>query len=218
MRKLKTLGDTAAVVSPPSPPSSGQIVDVSHKLVVAMESADRESRVHSARAAVFESNNAAKERPMPDAMQQVIERQFIRHEDIVTEHRELETLLDTAKKVGHQANALEEAEKNARRAFKLWITFRQMTLEWEMDNRIIFSDMRDAANKNLHEEKKSGFRSKQITDADVENEIASCFPDEWRAQEIKRSQAHKAEKSLEHLVEMWGSKCRSLGTLVGKGR
>lgn len=214
MRKLKTPG-LAAV---PPPQSSGDVVDTSRKLVDAIEKGDKEERINSARAAVFESANAAKEKPMPELMRKVIESSFLPYEHLLSEHKELEELLDSSKKVGHQAALLESAETCARRAFKLWISFKQMTLEWEMDNRIVFSSMREEATKALHREKEQGYRSKQITDADVNNMIATMFPDEWRAQEIKRSLAHGTEKSLEHLVEMCNFKVKSLGTLVGKGR
>lgn len=216
MRKLKTPGNLAAV--PPPDESKPNAVETSRKLVDAMEKADKEERISAARAAVFENANAAKERPMTEPMRRIIESQFLREEDIVREHRELEERLKTSNKVGHQAHELEESEVNARRAFKLWITFKQMTLEWEMDNRVVFTDMREQATKALQREKEQGYRSKQITDADVSNMMATMFPDEWRAQEIKRSRAHSTEKSLEHLVEMWGAKVRSLGTLVGRGR
>jgi dsRNA-specific ribonuclease len=89
---------------------------------------------------------------------------------------------------------------------------------WEMDNAVIFGAMWNEASKALQREKDQGYRSKQITDKDVEAMVGTMFPDEWRAQEVRRLRAKHTEKSLEHLVEMWGSKCRSLNTLVGKGR
>ena len=79
MRKLKSPGNAATV---PTPPESTSVVETSKKLVKAIETADREERISAARTAVFENANSAKERPMKAPMSQVIERQFIRDEDI----------------------------------------------------------------------------------------------------------------------------------------
>jgi hypothetical protein len=152
-------------------------------------------------------------------MARIVESHFDSFDGIEKEHRELEELLDTsARKPGHQADALEKSEALARRAMRLYLKFRQMRFEWEQDNQILFSNMRVEATRALQREKEQGFRSKQITDADVATMCATMFPDEVRVQEAQRNRASLTEKSLEHLVEMWSSKCRSLGTIVGKGR
>jgi len=213
MRKLKDKAADAAV--PPSPESEAA---VSEKLSDAIAKGDKESRVSAARAAVFESANAPKETPMAVPMRRIIEAEFDTDTDLVAEKERLEDLLDSSNKPGHQANALEQAETNARKAFRLLIRFREMHAAWEMDNAVIFSAMRIEAEKALQREKEQGYRSKQITDKDVESMVSTMFPDEYRVQEIRRLRAKQTEKSLDHLVEMWGSKCRSLNTLVGKGR
>ena len=195
------------------------VEDVSKKLAQTMEDAEKEAKLSAARAAVFENPYAAKEHPMPTPMRRIVEHHFDDDEtDIAVEHKALEKLLDSSERVGHQSNALEQAETNARRAMKLYLRFRQARFEWEQDNKVVFSSMRIEATKALQAEKQSGTRSKQITDADVETMCASLFPDEMRAQEVRRNKAHLTEKSLEHLVEVWSSKCRSLNALVGKGR
>lgn len=216
MRKLKEPG-----ILPPPEDSKPDVETASAALVNAIKLAEQEERaehVSAARAAVFENPHAAKEKPMPAAMSQIVASSFLKEEDMVAEKKELEELLDSSKKIGHQANSLAKAEFEARRAFKLWISFKDMALKWELDNQVVFSDMKNAANKALQDEKDAKLRSKMITDADLNLMCATMFPDEWRAQEIRRARAKAAEKSLEHLVEMYGSYCRSLGTLVGKGR
>lgn len=201
------------------PPAQSSVADVSKKLAQTMEDAEKEAKLSAARAAVFENPYAAKEHPMPTPMRRIVEHHFDDDEtDIAVEHKALEKLLDSSERVGHQSNALEQAETNARRAMKLYLRFRQARFEWEQDNKVVFSSMRIEATKALQAEKQSGTRSKQITDADVETMCASLFPDEMRAQEVRRNKAHLTEKSLEHLVEVWSSKCRSLNALVGKGR
>ena len=209
MRKLKPQD------VPPAPDSVGA---VSTKLSTAIEKGDKESRVSAARAAVFESANATKETPMAVPMRRIIEAEFDTDTDLVAEKERLEDVLDSSNRQGHQASALEQAETNARKAFRLLIRFRKMHAEWEMDNSTIFSAMRIEAEKALQREKEQGYRSKQITDKDVEAMISTMFPDEYRAQEVRRLEAKQTEKSLEHLVDMCGSKCKSLNTLVGKGR
>lgn len=156
---------------------------------------------------------------MAPAMERIVVSAFGGNDlDLAKEQKELEAALDTSTDVGRQAHALERAETNARRAFRLLISYREMYAAWEADNAVFFGAMWSEAQKALQAEKDNGKRSKQITDRDVEMMAAVTFPDEWRAQEIKRLRAKQTEKSLEHLVEMWSSKCRSLNALVGKGR
>ena len=218
MRKIKEPQPEAPVVPPP-PESS--VADLSGKLNSASEKADKADRVLAARAAVFESANAVKEVPQSEVMRKIVSFQMGDDTDaasIVRDMRDLESELDSTNKQGFQVNALEHVESQARRAFKLLIRYRELHQAWEMDNSVIFGSMWGEAAKALQREKDQGYRSKQITDKDVEAMVSTMFPDEWRSQEVKRLRAKQTEKSLEHLVEMWSSKCRSLGLLVGKGR
>jgi len=130
----------------------------------------------------------------------------------------LEAHLDTTEKTGRQVHELERAERNARKACSLLLRYRMMHADWEKQNSTIFSSMWIEATKALQAEKDAKTRSKQITDRDVEMMCASMFADEWTAQESRRMRAKLTEKSMEHLVEMWSSKCRSLNALVSKGR
>jgi hypothetical protein len=195
-----------------------EAVETSRRLADAVEAADQEERINSARAAVFESAHAPKEKPMAGGAQAIVDDHFEGEVDVARQHRELEEMLRTSDRPGHQANALENAEVNARRAMRLYLRFRQMRFDWEQDNQVLFASMRHEATKALQREKEQGYRAKQITDADVASMCSHLFPDEWRAQESRRNRAHLAEKSLEHLVEVWASKCRSLNVLVGRGR
>ncbi len=198
---------------------TGDSVETSRKLQQALEESARESKIGAARAAVFDSANAVKEVPFPPVAARIVETHFDESVDIDKEHQQLEAALDSADtKPGHQVHELERAEHNARRAFKLYLRFRQLRDEWEQDNRVLFASMREEAQRTLQHEKDTKQRSKQITDADVEHVCALMFPDEMRAQERQRNRARLTEKSLEHLAEMWSSKARSLGVLVSKGR
>lgn len=197
-----------------------EVKEVSEKLLEAIATADHNERKSAARAAVFESANATKETPQPVTMKKIIEIQMGNgeNETLIVDMKELENELDSTNRPGHQIHALEKAEANARNAFRLLIRYKEMHQTWEMDNAVLFASMWAEASKSLHQEKADGHRSKQITDKDVETMVYSMFPDEYRTQEIRRLRAKQTEKSLEHLVEMWSSKCRNLGLLVNKGR
>lgn len=223
MRKLRTVEVDPDPVPKPeesSPEIRREVAAaVSRDLQRVLEETDKRERLSSARTAVFENANAPKEVEMPRPMRRLVESQFEGELDFEAEHRELEHTLDsTAAKPGHQVHELERAELMGRRAARLLMRFKQVHFEWEMDNRVLFAGMRQEATKALQSEKAQGYRNKQITDADVDTMCASLFPDEWRVQEVKRNRAKLTEKSLEHLVEAWSSKCRSLNVLVGKGR
>lgn len=78
--------------------------------------------------------------------------------------------------------------------------------------------MRQEATRRLDEEKKNGLRSKQITDADVEAMISTLYPDEYKAQSVRRAKAHALERSAENLVDLWNSRCRTLAAMAGHQR
>jgi len=220
MRKLKT-ELVEAVREGAARGWDASVAAAAEKVGEALKRGDADARVSAARASVFESANAPVERPAHPAMLKIVEVQMGDGEDpkfLVRDMRELEELLDSSNKVGQQVNALEQAEARARQAFRLFIRFKEMHAVWEMDNAAIFGALWAEATKTLQREKDQGYRSKQITDKDVDAMCATMFPDEFRSQEIRRLRAKSTEKSLEHLVEMWSSKCRSLTVLVGKNR
>ncbi len=89
---------------------------------------------------------------------------------------------------------------------------------WELDNAVIFAGMRAEATKILQREKEQGVRNKQITDADVTSMCAALYPDEWRAQEVKRAEVEAMVRSMENLNMNWMSRCRSLQAMLAKQR
>ena len=119
---------------------------------------------------------------------------------------------------GSMLQHLDQAERNARDAHRLWQTGIIEAKKWEMDNEVVFAAARSEANRSLQAEKDKGIRSKQITDADVDSRIASLFPDEWRAQQHERNRVKAMLASLENLSEVWLSRCRTLQALVAKQR
>lgn len=119
---------------------------------------------------------------------------------------------------GSVNRALDEAETNARLAYRLWLTAKAERERWEAENAGVFGAMREEALAVLQREKAQKIRTKQITDADVEGTCAMLYPDEYRHQHMRRRRAKWMEESMQHLAEMWSSRCRSLQTMLSKQR
>lgn len=115
-------------------------------------------------------------------------------------------------------DALDEATDNARRAHLLVVNGKVVLEAFELDTKIVLSDMRAQATAALQREKDSGQRSKQITDADVEAWMAHKFPDQWRDTESRRAKAKRMVDHLERLADLWKDRRQSLDTLVRGAR
>ncbi len=160
-----------------------------------------------------------KEVPVRDGFDRIVETIFV--DDPWGEYKELHRLLevgDDRNEYGAVIKALDRAEVNARRAYALYATAVVARREWELANEVVFSAARKEATRRLQHEKNEKTRTKMITDADVESQIAIMFPDEWKAQELRRTKMKAMVDSMQHLSEMWSSKCRSLQTMASKLR
>lgn len=167
----------------------------------------------------FEHANRPKAEPMRADLDKVIESIFVN--DIHAVWEELEAALRVGEKrseAGVMLKALDEAETNARKAHRLFITAKIAHEEWEKTNEPVFAAIWNEANRALQDEKDQGIRSKQITDADVRAKCAVIHPDEWKAQEVKRARAKATVDSLSHLSDSWLSRCASLQKMYGKSR
>jgi hypothetical protein len=167
----------------------------------------------------FGNANQSKLKPLSSDFERITESVFLEHP--LETYKQLEADL----RVGTERNdhgslmkALDNAETNARKAHKLWMTAKLAESTWEMDNALVFAAMRMEANKTLTREKEQGLRPKQITDADVDAMCAALFSAEWAAQEVKRKKVHAMSRSMENLNEMWMSRCRSLNAMLSKQR
>lgn len=160
-----------------------------------------------------------KEVPIRDGFDRIVETIFV--DDPWGEYQRLQDMLEVGEDrtdYGVVIKALDLAEKNARRAFNLYATAVVARREWELANEVVFAAARKEATRRLQHEKNEKTRTKMITDADVESQIAIMFPDEWKAQEIRRTKMKAMVDSMQHLSEMWSSKCRSLQTMTSKLR
>lgn len=136
------------------------------------------------------------------------------------EHAELEEALrlTDALTPGNLQAALNAAEDNARRAHRLYVVARAEFERFELEMSPVLEAMREAANRDLQNEKDRKERSKAITDADIKGRASVLFPDEWRAAQSRRL---KAEAMMDHLklfAEMWKQRCFSLSSMLNAGK
>jgi hypothetical protein len=66
--------------------------------------------------------------------------------------------------------------------------------------------------------KKAPKRRKMITIGDVEAEIATMFPDEWRGGKLRLEKSKVTVERCERFADLWSQKVRSLNTMVGNVR
>jgi len=104
---------------------------------------------------------------------------------------------------------IDEAEDNAREAHRLYVTAKLMKERYEAQHDPIIGAMWKSAQEVLEKEKKDGLRTKQITDADVRYKAAEMYPDEWQEQQARLRKYDQTVKHLEHLVQLWISRCQS---------
>lgn len=163
--------------------------------------------------------NSPKESPLDPAFERIAQTLVV--DDPEATYKRLMQLLAVGENRGDYGTVmrhLDEAETNARLAHQLWQSAIIERKRWEMNNEVVFAAARGEALKDLEHDKKAGYRTKQITDADVEAQVAKAFPDEWRAQELRRVRARAMVDSLQNLAEIWASRCRSLQTMLSKQR
>lgn len=165
------------------------------------------------------NNKPEKEAPLDVEFERIATTLIIDHPLSVYEK------LEAALKVGDQRTdhgsvnkSLDEAESNCRLAHRLWTSAKLEYERWCLDNGVVFGQMRLEATAVLQREKDQKLRNKMITDADVDAMCSSLYPEQWRAQEIKRRKVELMVKSMENLNECWMSRCRSLQAMLSKQR
>lgn len=167
----------------------------------------------------FESANARDPKRIRPDFEKITETVFIT--DLHAKWKKLRAALTIGEKRSDHGTlqiALDEAEKNAHDAHRLYVTAKIAFDEWEKENALTSGAMWSAATRELQQEKDSGLRAKQVTDADVRSKCATLFPDEWKAQEIARAKNKATVDSLADLAEQWKSRCRTLQAMMGKLR
>jgi hypothetical protein len=174
----------------------------------------------------FPSANRSSDAPdYSPALRRVVETIFLKEDEIEATARDLVVELrigDARNDYGTVMRRLDEAEDNARKAHRLWVTARAERERYELDAQAIEGALRERAialiNSDRLDEKVATGKSKTVTEADVKLKIASQFADEWTALEHERSRLKLAVEHFEHQVGNWASRCRSLQTIAGKLR
>jgi hypothetical protein len=158
-------------------------------------------------------------KPLSPEFQAIVKTTFEAHPHALYKQLELKlTVGEGRAEHASVAKALDEAETCWRQAYRLYLSARLEVERWELDNAPVLASMRGRATRELQREKDEGHRSKAITDADVEAKMAALWPDEYKAATERGLRAKLMLKSMEHLAEAWGSRCRSLQTIHSKQR
>lgn len=167
----------------------------------------------------FDSANEATEIPIGEAFSTIIDTIFV--DDPAGVYQKLENALTVGvnrSEHGFLQEALDNAESNARLAHRLWTTASLERQRWELENEVVFAAMRRTANEVLERERAQKVRSKTITESDVDSMCAALYPDEYRAQELRRGKVKAMEESMRNLADLWKSRCGSLQTMLSKLR
>jgi uncharacterized Zn finger protein (UPF0148 family) len=200
--------------------SEPQRVNPEDTSVALKEEMRRAEEAEANRAAADFARSLPKETPPREPWPQLVETVFAPI-DVMEAYKHLQKALvigEQRAEYGVALKHLDEAEDNARLAHRLMLVAKAEHKAWELDNAVIFGAMRKEAERVLSQEKKDGLRTKQITDGDVEAQIAVMFGDEYKLNEMRRYKMRKMIESLENLVEICNSRCRSLQVIVGKQR
>lgn len=168
----------------------------------------------------FENAHAGgKEHPLREDMNRIVETVFV--VDMHKTWRKVKKSLrigENRSDHGTLQQALDNAEHLAHEAHRLFVTAKVERDRWEAENDVVFAAMYSQASHELQQDKASGARSKQITDADVRAKCAAMFPDQWKYQETKRAKVKATVDSLANLSEVAMSRCRTLQAMLGKLR
>lgn len=172
------------------------------------------------RAVVFPSANRRKgEVPLSDDFERIVLSYQV--DEPFKVYQQLERELELGDQRNDHASvrrALDRVESNARLAHRLWMTARIEERRWELENEVTHAAMRSAATIELQREKTAGDRNKAITDADVTHRACTMFPDEYRAQEVRKKKVEGMTKSCENLSVLWNSRCAAARQLHSQQR
>lgn len=109
-------------------------------------------------------------------------------------------------------DAADAAEDNARAAHALYATAELERETFEIDARVILSDMREQALASLAMKKQRG--DKTITEKDIEAEIARRFPDVFRDLAVRRKKIELAVEHIKRLADLAKERIKTTNTLL----
>ncbi len=115
---------------------------------------------------------------------------------------------------GELVDALDRIQDVARRAAQLHLNAKLAVLSYEIDARVVLGAMRENANARLQRDKAAGLRSKAITDADIESQMATAHPDEYRQIVTDLERAKLSVRYLEAISERAVDRARDLRSII----
>lgn len=195
-------------------------LEESKALLDTIESADKETDISNARAAMFESANAPQERAMDLRMVGLVERTFrpLDWEKILDRFDAWMTLGNHRTEEQFIRRAHEEGPEIVKDVYDVYLQVRFARESWELENDTMLGSMREEASKVLEREKERKIRTKTITIDDVTHKAASMFPDEFAEQEKRRLQFKMVEDRSKQCVELGATRCRVLDTMMNRLR
>lgn len=164
----------------------------------------------------FPSANKGKKTKVREDLEKIVTKVFV--VDLFDSWMKLREALTVGEKRSEHGvlnKALDDAEKNAHMAHRVFITAKIERERWERENDTTWGAMWSEATKSLQKEKDEGTRAKQVTDADIKARVATLFPDEYQEIEVRRAKIKATVDSLEDLAVQWKSRCKSLQTMKG---
>lgn len=190
------------------------------KLIEEIEKADRDAATANARAMVFDSANAAQEKPIDARMPKLVSRVFepIDWGRVLDRYDAWISLGERRGEEAYIRKAHEEGPQIARDLLDVSIQVRFAREAWELENDVSLGAMREQASQVLEGEKERKIRTKMITEADVAKKCAAMFPDEWAAQEKRRLQYSLVEERSKRSYDIATLRCRHLDTMMGRLR
>ena len=182
---------------------------------VAETSAQLAGEIEAAKLPTMRENQPEKkETPMRPGWDRIVETILVDDPWPVYEQLEADLRLgDRRTDRGSLLEQIDQAETNMRLAHRLYATSEVEQRRWKLENMLIHSAMYHQATAVLQQEKDDKKRSKQITDEDVTNMAVVLYPDEYQAQEVRKTKVEQMVQSMKNLVAAWTSRCFSLKAL-----
>ena len=115
---------------------------------------------------------------------------------------------------GSLTDALNDAQLIVKDATSLLVNAKIAARRFEIDSMPVASQMHLSASRKLEQEKDQGLRKKAITNDDIEAAMASMYPDEWRAFEMKKEQNKRLIQDIEGLYERAKERARDIRAMV----
>lgn len=160
--------------------------------------------------------------PLPNlkrGFEEIVESVFDAGVDVVAEYDAIEEALTIGNALtpGAIAEAANQTEKMAARAFRLYIVAKSEYEAYIRETDSIVGAVREAATAKLEKEKAAKIRTKQITDADVVGTAAQMYPDEWQRVNSRRDRAKGMLEYLNNLAALAKSRCFTVSNMLSPG-